>query len=43
VFCESPFALHRQQPENCKQNVDVAPPGKISTDTHSRLCFLIWS
>jgi len=34
AFCERPFALHRQQLERDKQNVDVAP-GKISADTHS--------
>jgi len=33
-FCEGPFALHRQQLENYKQNVNVAPPGKISADAH---------
>ena len=27
-----PFLLHRQQPEKDKQNVDFAPPGKISAD-----------
>jgi len=26
AFCECPFALHRQQPEKDKQNVDVALP-----------------
>jgi len=30
AFRECRFALHRQQPEKDKQNVDVAPPGKIS-------------
>jgi len=29
VFCECPFALHDEQPEKDKQNVDFAPPGKI--------------
>jgi len=29
AFCERPFALHRQQAEKDKQNVDVAPPGKF--------------
>jgi len=29
-----PFALHRQQLENYKQNVDVTPPRKISADAH---------
>jgi len=27
-FCIRPFALHRQQPEKDKQNVDFAPPWK---------------
>jgi len=45
-FCERPFALHRYQPENDKQNIDVAPPGKIFTDAHgyglgcAYFCFL---
>jgi len=30
----------RQQFENDKQNVDVAPPGKISADAHEWSCFL---
>jgi len=34
AFCEGPFTLHRQQLENYKQNVDVAPSGKISADAH---------
>jgi len=29
--------LHRQQPEKDKQNVDFAPPGKISADAHDCL------
>jgi len=29
VFCERPFALQRQQPENNLQNVDVAPLEKF--------------
>jgi len=33
-FCERPFGLRRQQPENDKQNFDVAPPGKIYADAH---------
>jgi len=33
-LCERPFALQRQQHEKDKQNVDVAPPGKISADAH---------
>jgi len=33
-FCIHQFALHRQQPEKDKQNVDFAPPGKISADAH---------
>jgi len=33
-FCERPFALHRQQTEKDKQNVDFDPPGKISADAH---------
>jgi len=28
LFCIRPFALHRQQPEKDKQNVDFAPPWK---------------
>ena len=36
AFCVRPFALHRQQPEKDKQNVDfVPPPGKISADAHA--------
>ena len=34
MFCECPFALHRQQPEKGKQNFDVDPHGKISADAH---------
>jgi len=34
AFCERLFALHRQQPEQDKQNFDVSPPGKISADAH---------
>jgi len=34
IFCIRPFALHRQQPEKDNQNVDFAPPGKISADAH---------
>jgi len=26
--------LHCQQPEKYKENVDFAPPGKISADAH---------
>jgi len=33
-FAKVHFTLHRQQPENDKQNVDVATPGKISADAH---------
>jgi len=29
MFSERPFALHPQQFEKGKQNVDVAPPGLI--------------
>jgi len=29
ALCERPFALHRQQPEKYKQNVDVAPLEKF--------------
>ena len=41
VLCVRPFWLHRQQDENDrpKQNVEFAPPGKISADAH--VCF-IW-
>ena len=28
-FCERPFALHHQQPEKDKQNLDVAPMEKF--------------
>jgi len=28
--------LHHQQPEKYKQNVDVAPPGKITADAHRK-------
>ena len=31
ALCERQFALHRQQPEKYKQNVDVSPHGKIWT------------
>jgi len=34
IFCVRPFALHRQQTEKDKQNVDFAPPGKVSADAH---------
>jgi len=34
AFCKRPFTLHRKQLENDKQNVDFAPPGKISADAH---------
>jgi len=34
AFCESQLSLHGQQPENEKQNVNVAPPGKIYVDAH---------
>ena len=37
-FCERPFLLHRQQSEKDKQNIGVAPPGKISADAHARSC-----
>jgi len=30
------FALHRQQPEKYKQNVDVSPPRKIIADAHRK-------
>jgi len=33
-FCVRPFALHCQQTEKDKQNVDFAPPAKISADAH---------
>jgi len=33
-FCIRQFALHCQQPAKHKQNVDFAPPGKISADAH---------
>ena len=34
AFCERPFAFHRHQFEKYEQNVDVAPPGKISANAH---------
>jgi len=40
VFCVRPFALHREQPEKDKQNVDIAPQGKISADAHGNKYFL---
>ena len=36
ALCEYPDALHRQQPEKDKQNIDVAAPGKISADAHGK-------
>ena len=37
ALCERPFALHRQQPENYKQNVDIAPiPEKIYADANGK-------
>jgi len=36
ALCECPFALHRQQPEKCKQNIDVSSPGKISADANGK-------
>jgi len=38
-FCERPFALRYQQPENDKQNFDVAPRWKISADAHGCIDF----
>ena len=35
MFCERTFVLHRQQPEESKHIVDVAPSGKISADAHA--------
>jgi len=34
AFCERLFALHRQQREMDKKNGNMAPPGKISPDSH---------
>ena len=34
TFCERPSVLHLQQPEKDRQNVDIAPTGKISADAH---------
>jgi len=34
AFGERPFALHRQQPEKDKQNVDFTPHGHIFGDAH---------
>jgi len=42
AFCERAFALHRQQPENHKQNVDVPRRGKISADAHDTTHALQW-
>jgi len=36
ALCELPFALHRQQTEKYKQNVNVALPGKISADANGK-------
>ena len=36
ALCERPFALHRQQPEKYKENVDVSLPGKISAGAHGK-------
>jgi len=36
ALCEHPFQLHRHKPEKYKQNVDVAPPGKISVDANGK-------
>jgi len=36
ALCECPFALHLQQPEKYKQNIDVSPPGKISADANGQ-------
>jgi len=41
AFCERPFALHRQQSEKDKQNLDVATPGKISADAHGVKHYLL--
>jgi len=36
ALCEHPFALHSLKPETYKQNVDVVPPGTISTDANGK-------
>jgi len=39
ALCKRSFALHRQQSEKYKQNVDVSgkiPPGKITADAHRK-------
>jgi len=36
ALCECPFALHLQQPEKYKQNIDVSPPGQISADANGQ-------
>jgi len=41
AFCERPFALHRQQPEHDKQNVDNAPPRKISAYAYADIVLMI--
>jgi len=35
-------ALHRQQSEKDKQNVDFVPPGKFSADAHARLSYPVY-
>jgi len=35
LFCIRAFALHLQQPEKDKQNVDFAHPWEISADAHA--------
>ena len=41
VFCERPFALLRQQPENHIQMSTLAPHGKVSADAHGYECVLL--
>jgi len=41
VFYEYTFALHHQQSEKDKQNVDIAPLENISTDTHVHASIVI--
>jgi len=36
ALCERPYTLHRQQPENYKQNFDFASHGKVSADAHGK-------
>jgi len=39
AFCERPFALHGQQPEKDKRNVDFPPPEKFLRTSMTDLAF----